>query len=426
MATNLTGLTKDWIQYLKNNRIVSTQSDPKTGRLNYRKNPSATDLMKFLNLKTDFDESAVRQAIKTVLNSKQGQGEEQPKTQELPAPQQGGELSTSTAQHTEISPGERQSYREPIQAPDTPKKYSNDDAEDIAFREPGQEYPAIAHKKKPRVKYSDLKKGLREDFYDREGAELDENDIKQIFKILLTPQAEPEQSTQAEPGQENLSDEEKLVQRQQYMRQLKELIRDAMTPEQRKALWRVLNQQSLSEAIITNADAEEIFRDASASRNKTSGLGRLFPGLRKDKVNFEDLRQTWANGLEPDGSDGYSNDTNDIKRILLKFGYGEKEINSIFAQVFKTSDHKNYDDRWDAPRESKAVQKVADIAQKHGLSAALKNFLEAEFAKELGLDKRATNEDIRQIFEQILQVERTARPALIKQQEHIQLGRSKK
>lgn len=420
MATNLTDLTKGWIQYLKNNQIVSTQSNPKTGRLNYKRKPNVTELMRYIQLKTDFDETDIRNAIKTVLGAKQGSAGK-PETPALSGPPAAGNVATT--QKPEMTPGQapqQPQHREPVEGPAAAKKYSNDDAEDIQFREPGQEPPALTNKKKPRVKYSDLKKGLKEDFYDRQGAELDENDIKQIFKILLTPKEEP--APEAEPEE---SDEEKLIKKQDQMRKLKELVRDAMTPEQRKALWRILNQTNLSEAIITNADTEAILKGAAEVRNaKPKGMSRLFPGLRKDAVNFDDLRQAWANGTEPDGSDGYSNDTTDIKRILLKFGYDEKEINKIFAQVFKTTGDE-YDDKFDSPTGTRAVQKVADLAEKYGLTKSLRNFLETEFADEIGITK-ATNEDIRQIFEQILQTERTGRPALIKQQEQIQLGRSKK
>jgi hypothetical protein len=60
MALNLTELTRQWIQHLKNNQIVKGQSDPKTGRLSYNKNPTTQDLIRFLDIKTDFDEEAVR------------------------------------------------------------------------------------------------------------------------------------------------------------------------------------------------------------------------------------------------------------------------------------------------------------------------------------------------------------------------------
>lgn len=437
MAINLTSLTREWIQFLKNNQIASTNSDPKTGKLKYNRKPNVQELMRFLDLKTDFDEDDVRKAIKTVLSNKGAGGSagepkslggpEQPKQPETPA--LGGPKSdkVSTWQHNEITPGERQPYAAPVEPPAKPKKYSNDDAEDVEFRDtPARpdEPPALTHKRKPRFKYRGPGKDperLSEDFYDRQGAELDEADIKEIFRILLSPKAAPEEPA----GEQEPSAEEQMAKKQEYMRKLKQMIREVMTPQQRKALWRALGE-NLTEAIINRADAEEIFKDAAYLRSKPTGLGKVFKGLRKDKIDVEDLRQAWANGLEGDGSDGYSNDTNDIKRILLKFGFGEKEINKVFAQVFNTNKD-DYDEISDAPAGSPAVQKVADIAKEYGLSKQLRAFLETEFADELGLDKRkAMSEDVRQIFTIMVQEERTELARLIREQEQTQLGRTRK
>lgn len=182
----------------------------------------------------------------------------------------------------------------------------------------------------------------------------------------------------------------------------------------------------LTEAIITSADAEALFKDAAELRGKSSGLGKLFPGLRKEKIELEDLRKAWANGLEGDGSDGYSNDTNDIKQILLKFGFGEKEINKVFAKVFK-HDQTDYDEIQDAPAGSKAVQKVADLARKYGLTKQLKAFLEQEFAEDLGINKKdITTEEIKELFVEILNENRSERMRLIAIQEKSYLGRQRK
>jgi hypothetical protein len=432
MAINITTLTREWIQFLKNNQIVSTNSDPKTGKLKYNRKPNVQELIRFLSLKTDFDEEDIRRAIKTVM-SKKGVGihPEEPKTlgatppetsqqRQLPGPKSD---KVSTWQHDELTPGKRQAPKTPMPPQDKTRKYSNDDAEDVEFRDaplgPG-EPPALTHKRRPRFKYRN-KDGLNEDFYDRQGAELDENDIKEIFRILLSPAPAMAEPTE-EPGP---SDEEKIAKKQEYMRKLKQMIREVMTPQQRKALWRALGE-NLTESIINRADAEEIFKDAAYLRSKPTGLGKIFKGLRKDTVSVEDLRQVWANGLEGDGSDGYSNDTNDIKRILLKFGFGEKEINKVFAQVFNTDDG-DYDEITDAPAGSPAVQKVADLAKEYGLSKQLRAFLEQEFSDELGLDKRkAMSEDVRQIFTFMVQEERTELARLIHEQEQRQLGRTRK
>jgi len=188
--------------------------------------------------------------------------------------------------------------------------------------------------------------------------------------------------------------------------------------------------KSLKEAIINRADAEAIFKDAAYLRSKPQGLGRIFKGLRKDKVDVEDLRRAWADGLEPDGSDGYSNDTKDIKRILQKFGFGDEEINKVFSQVFRAGNEKNkkdYKSSMDDPVSSENVQKIANFAIKNGLQKQLLAFLEQEFPEELGIQpQKAVSEEIRQIFTAIVQEERTARARLIKEEEKTLIGRNRK
>ncbi|HEY6435497.1 MAG TPA: hypothetical protein VIY47_02830 [Ignavibacteriaceae bacterium] len=181
---------------------------------------------------------------------------------------------------------------------------------------------------------------------------------------------------------------------------------------------------NINEATINKADINAIFKDATAMRNRY-GVGR-FLGLAKDKIKVEDLQQAWAKGLDPKGRDAYSDDTRDIKRILQKFGFGDKEINKIFAQVFKTDDSGEYDDERDAPGASAEVQKVANFAKKHDLTDALISFLEGEFGKELGIKQKAMFEEVRQIFMAIVKEERTERARLIKEEERTLLGRTRK
>src|SRR5271165_494779 len=65
MAAN-TELTKDWIQYLKNNRIVAMQSDPETGQLKYKRPATTADLESFLNSTGQFDDEAIKKAIASI------------------------------------------------------------------------------------------------------------------------------------------------------------------------------------------------------------------------------------------------------------------------------------------------------------------------------------------------------------------------
>lgn len=244
MAINLTSLTREWIQFLKNNQITSTQSNPKTGKLNYKRKPNVQELIRFFELNTDFEEEDVRKAIKTVVSSKAGVEPSSSTGAGAPAlPGKSPEGDLSTWQHTEVTPGDKkQPLGRSIEPPAKPKKYSNDDAEDAEFRDVGDEKPrpgqppALSHRRKPRFKYRGTGSGLKEDFYDRQGAELSEQDIKEIFRILLTPKSKSE-----EPPAEPASDEVRAT-KEENLRKVKRLIRDTLTGAQRKALWRMLNE----------------------------------------------------------------------------------------------------------------------------------------------------------------------------------------
>jgi hypothetical protein len=424
MATNVTSLTKDWIQFLKNNQIVNLESNPKSGRLSYRRQPTESDLLKFLDVKTDFDQEDVHKAINSILGKKSSKEPiAEPPTAE-PTQPVSGELTTpgsdiSTWRHTEVTPGEKEPYKSPVEPPEQPKKYTNIGAQDIEFRdtEPAGNKALPPPKRKPRFKYRN--KPVTEDFYDRPGKELSEKEIKEIFKLLLVPKEEPEPETPAGP-----SPEEVTAKKQEDLRKVKRLIRDTMTDNQRKALWRLLTDNELTEAEMNRADVKSILTGASDLRNKPSGLGKIFKGLRKDKIDVNDLQKAWK-------EEGFPDDTEDIKNILLGHGFSEKEINKVFGDVFG----KNKDDEYEEPVASPTIRKIADYAKKNGIEDELKAFMQKEFGEQLGITqpqkkgwfgKKAVVEDIRQIFTEIVHEERLSRAELIKRQEKTQLGRTRK
>lgn len=247
MEINLEYLTREWIQFLKNNQIVKMQSNPKTGKLKYNRKPTVQELIRFLQIKTEYTKEEIRKAIRIVLLSRENSASPTDAQKGITAPPEKGDISTW--QHNEMTPGdnERQPYREPLPEPEQSKKYTNDDAEDVEFRDvsPDEKQSSdnqkeLANKKKPRYKYSgpgNPPTRISEDFYDRQGAELSEVDVKKIFKILLTPPPSPEEPVTQEP-----SPEEIMAQKQEYMRKLKQLVREVMTPQQRRSLWRVLSE----------------------------------------------------------------------------------------------------------------------------------------------------------------------------------------
>lgn len=232
-------LLRGWIQYLKNNQIVDLQSK-KSGRLNYKRKPNVSDLVDYLDTETDYSAEDIKSAIKQVLDSKASS--EPTDTDNLPAERP--DRPASTWHQRGMSPGtpEPDNYREPLDSPEKEKKYSNDDAEDIPFRDIGpagqrtgkNNFPELpGPKRKPRLKYKDV---FKEAIYDKPGIELDEKDIQAIFKILATPKA-PEKKGE-EPTPPTASEIE--AKKQEEVRKIKRLIRDTLTDSQRMALWRAL------------------------------------------------------------------------------------------------------------------------------------------------------------------------------------------
>ena len=109
---------------------------------------------------------------------------------------------------------------------------------------------------------------------------------------------------------------------------------------------------NLNESQINSPDVKAIFKGATDLRNNPSGLGKMFKSLRKDKIELSDLQQSWKD-------DGFSDDTRDIKRILLSQGFSEKEIQKVFAEVFGKSDT---DAGYVEPVASPVINKIAEYA----------------------------------------------------------------
>jgi len=243
-------LTKSWIQYLKNNQIVDLKSDPNTGKLNYKRSVTASDLSDFLELKTDYTPDQIANAIHMVL-SKKAIGRQPGKLQNKPIPSS----DLSTWHHSEMRPGAfppkqvgpgqqkiGNKERPALDAPLQTKQLGHDplaDVSDVDYRdipdEPKQEKPEGRFKKWLK------KKGLREDFREEQGFELDEKDVEEVFKILSGSQA-----SQQSPDVDNkksvppVSSEKSPEERAEELNKLKRVIRDVMSDAQRKSLWRAL------------------------------------------------------------------------------------------------------------------------------------------------------------------------------------------
>ena len=189
-GTSGTELTKGWIQYLKSSQIVALQSDPKTGKLNYSRPVTTDDLTKYLQSTGKFEDDAIQKAIAAATK---------------PEPVKKG--AKAAAPQQPATPPQQQSQQQPAQ--------------------PAQQ--------KPRYKMGPDGKPVQisEDIVDTPAATIDEKQVEKVFALLGAPKAAPA-AKQPKP----MDDETKLSE----LKKLKRTIRDVMTPGQRKALWRALNE----------------------------------------------------------------------------------------------------------------------------------------------------------------------------------------
>ena len=237
---------------------------------------------------------------------------------------------------------------------------------------------------------------------------LSETDVEAVFNILTAPAA----PAQPLPP----SDEQK----QENLRKIKRLIRDTMTGSQRKSFWRMLRDQgSISENKIDSASTKSVLKTAVNVRNSPTGLGRIFTGLRKDKIELGDLHQAWKDM-------GYPDDTRDISRLLSGHGFSDKEIKNVFLKVFGSSGTGKGAEP-DFTTRQEELQKIATYAKDAGISRELISFLESEYGfTESHDNSRIFADDIRKIFTEVVGEGRSSRQDLIKIQDNTRLGRNRK
>jgi hypothetical protein len=175
----------------------------------------------------------------------------------------------------------------------------------------------------------------------------------------------------------------------------------------------------INENQINTADVKAILKTAADQRNTPTGLSKYFKGLRKDKIDISDLQKAWA-------SEGYPDDTRDIKALLLSHGFSDDEIKKVFAEVFGTE--KDDEAEPDVPGQSATLKKIVDYAAKNNLTQDLIAFMQKEygFKESINYGDKLVVEDIRAIFTRIVQEERLGRAELIKQEDKSQLGRVRK
>ena len=192
-------------------------------------------------------------------------------------------------------------------------------------------------------------------------------------------------------------------------------------------MYRPLRKSDQSGRFQVNpGDAKEIFQIAA-----NSGTGGTF-GIGKKKLDPKDIQQAWIDNKQPSNAQ-------DIASLLKnKFGFGDKEINKVFSKVFGKAD-RNSLNKYAEPVGSEPIQKMAEYAEKNGIADDVRTYLVQEFGKELGVTplttrdkvkkffgKQVMREEIREIFEEIVNEERAELTNIIREQEIEKLGRARK
>lgn len=221
MAANAQQLIKDWIQYLKNLQIVSLKSDPTTGKLQYKRQPTSDDISRFLEVKTDFEPDQISNAIHTVLAKKAQSG-----TPQAPAEPQ-------------APPAEPAAPVEPTAPPTEPEDFDQNDQNPNGVQDNEPAEPEEPAARKPRFKYRP--RTVNEDFQDSTALQVNEKDVEEIFNLLIKGPAV--QAGRAAPAAgEAPNPEEAPKPDTDALNKIKRTIRDTMTDSQRKSLWRALNE----------------------------------------------------------------------------------------------------------------------------------------------------------------------------------------
>jgi hypothetical protein len=365
MSTNTAELTKKWIQFLKNNRFVELKPDS-SGNLRYKRGVSADDLIGFLGTATDYDDKTIRVAVASV--SAKSAGNNSPaKLQNTP------NTGSKPAQQPQL-PNNQKSLPN-YQIPKPKKKYDTSSATDVNYRD------------------------VNEEIKDLPGPQFSEDDVEQVFRILASTASsksttQPAAPPKVDPSPEKSPDED--------LNKIRRMIRDILTPPQRKTLWRSLKDaQSVNEAQISDADVRAIMQTASDMRGKKS-IGNVF----KSSVSKEDLLNAWVQARRPD-------DTKDIEDLLKdRFKFSDKEIQKTFSRVFgQSSDGDSYEE----PTQSAALTKLMAYIKSSDLSADVVKFIEKEFGEELGIRKqgmmdkfgkmfakKATTEEVLEVFDVVV------------------------
>ena len=164
-------LLKNWIQYLKDSRIVAMQSDPKTGKLKYKRPVRAEDIHRFLDSTGEFNDEEILAAINAVASKKSP--EEPPEAPQAPQPTNRGKVLSQT--------------------PDAIRKRQQRAASSQQNKSGSAAFGQMAsHLQKPTV---------QEEIEDKPGVSFNEQDVEAVFDMLGAKSAAPAEQPPAKANE---------------------------------------------------------------------------------------------------------------------------------------------------------------------------------------------------------------------------------
>jgi hypothetical protein len=431
-----TKITRDWIQYLKNNQIVSLKSAP-SGKLSYKRPVTSSDVVHFLQSKTSLSDTAINNAIDSALKGRTSSGNTSPDQVRATKQAAAGKVARdqmdanpapakpATAQPTQPqTPDQIRRNKQTIAAtnaqqqmktnpvpqtqPPTPTLPANVQPARTGGKKPGEvsQTPNAIRKRQARA---NRKAALNEDFSDDAGEELSEQDVEKIFALITSGGATT--GTKSNPKED--------------VDKIKSFIAGGMSSKHRKQLWDMLNGKPITEDSISRNEIKGIFYTAS----NTSG------------IDMNTLRTAWKDA-------GYPDDSTDIIKILRNNGFSDRTIKSILDQELSDvdTDMDNGADSDADDGKDQAVIKLANYIKKNNLSEPIIAYMRDSFGDELVdrvlkkpgmmqkmknfgnkmLGRKVTHENVRNIFAAALAEQREDLPLLIKQQDILKFGRARK
>lgn len=159
-------------------------------------------------------------------------------------------------------------------------------------------------------------------------------------------------------------------------------------------------------------DVQDVLKKAA----EVKPASKSWFGLGKKKgLELSDIQKAWQTA-------GYPDDSRKIAQVLKTLGFERKEINKVFRDVFDTK-YGAHD-----TGNSAVVAKLAEYIKQNGYAEEIATFLEHQYDIEesYDYDGKVVVEQVRTIFERILQEERTGLPKMQREFEQQSLGRHRK